>query len=265
MQANCLNCNEPIASNFCGNCGQKKYKRIDKKYIWDEIQYTLLHTNKGFLYSVKQLLKNPGKTAREFIDGNRVNHYKPILLAFVLSGISTFISFKIIDLEEMVSLGNTAMQNDNKWMNSYVNFIKTYNSLISLSLIPFFALITKLAFTKWNHNYFEHIVINSFFFSFYTLIGIIIINPINYIFNNDANTVFIISFIYIITVPFLLLYFFKNFYREKAFKNILINVLLTCIITLLFFSILFILVTIGFVFYIKMFNPELIKLFEQPK
>jgi hypothetical protein len=53
MEKNCPNCNRVITGNFCSNCGQKKYKRIDKKYIWEEIQYTILHTNKGFLYSVK--------------------------------------------------------------------------------------------------------------------------------------------------------------------------------------------------------------------
>lgn len=56
----------------------------------DEIQYTFLHTNKGLLYSIKHILKNPGNTAREFIDGNRVNHYKPILLTFLLGGIAGF-------------------------------------------------------------------------------------------------------------------------------------------------------------------------------
>ena len=70
MSETCLNCNNPVIENFCSNCGQKKYKRIDKKYIWDEIQYTVFHTNKGLLFSVKNILKNPGKTAKEFIDGN---------------------------------------------------------------------------------------------------------------------------------------------------------------------------------------------------
>ena len=83
MDQNCQNCSTLILNNFCDNCGQKKFKKIDRKYIWDEIQYTFLHTNKGFLYSVKNIIKNPGKTARAFIDGNRVNHYKPILLVFV--------------------------------------------------------------------------------------------------------------------------------------------------------------------------------------
>lgn len=63
-ETNCRNCNEVIAINFCSNCGQKKYKRIDKNYIWEEIQYTTIHTNKGFLYSLKKIFKNPGATAR---------------------------------------------------------------------------------------------------------------------------------------------------------------------------------------------------------
>ena len=78
MENTCQNCNNLIVENFCSNCGQKKFKRIDKKYVFDEIQYTLLHTNKGLFYSIKKLLRNPGKTAREYIEGNRVNHYKPI-------------------------------------------------------------------------------------------------------------------------------------------------------------------------------------------
>ncbi|MBC8645230.1 DUF3667 domain-containing protein [Flavobacterium lindanitolerans] len=62
----------------------------------DEVQYLAVHTNKGFFYSLKNVARNPGKTAKKFIDGDRVNHYKPILLAFVLSGISAFLSFKVI-------------------------------------------------------------------------------------------------------------------------------------------------------------------------
>ena len=46
----CRNCNQNIVQNYCSNCGQKRYKRIDRSYIWEEIQYTTIHTNKGFLY-----------------------------------------------------------------------------------------------------------------------------------------------------------------------------------------------------------------------
>lgn len=74
MKEICKNCQNTITENFCGNCGQKRFKRIDKKYVFDEIQYLALHTNKGFFYSIKKILRNPGKTAKEFI------HFKHIFL-----------------------------------------------------------------------------------------------------------------------------------------------------------------------------------------
>jgi len=64
MKEICQNCKNTITDNFCGNCGQKKYKRIDRKYIFDELQYTILHTNKGFFYSIKNIFRNPGKNCK---------------------------------------------------------------------------------------------------------------------------------------------------------------------------------------------------------
>ena len=144
-----------ILNNFCDNCGQKKFKKIDRKYIWDEIQYTFLHTNKGFLYSVKNIIKNPGETARAFINGNRVNHYKPILLVFVLSGISTFISVKIIGFEKIMSAFYAKETLNSEYMNDVMTSLKSYNSILMLLLVPVFALTTRLAFRKWGNNYYE--------------------------------------------------------------------------------------------------------------
>jgi Protein of unknown function (DUF3667) len=125
MENNCQNCNHVIVENFCSNCGQKKYKRIDKKYVLDEIQYTLLHTNKGLFYSIKKLLKNPGKTAREYIDGNRVNHYKPILLIFLLSGISAFISYKVLGFAEVMADFYSKSSNNSKILTDIRLIIKS--------------------------------------------------------------------------------------------------------------------------------------------
>ena len=73
MAESCLNWGKSIEENYCGNCGQKRFSRIDRKYIFSELENTVLQTNKGFLFSVKSILKNPGKTAKEFINGSRIN------------------------------------------------------------------------------------------------------------------------------------------------------------------------------------------------
>lgn len=245
MDSNCSNCNQAIIGNFCSNCGQKKYKRINKNYIWEEVQYTLLHTNKGFLYSIKKIIKNPGKTAKEFIEGKRVNHYKPLLLVFVLSGISAFISFKVIGMEDTLKDHFSANEDINtNFLNNYITFLSSYSSILMLSLLPGFAFLTWLVLRKWGHNYYEHIVMNSYILSFYTLFGLLVIYPVMFFLKKDYATLMLATNLQILTVPFLLIWFFKTFYPEKSLIKIILNVL--AVLVLLIFGFVLI-VIIGFV------------------
>ncbi len=256
MEDICKNCNQLIIENFCGNCGQKKFKRINKKYISDEVQYTFLHTNKGFLYSVKNIIKNPGKTAREFIEGNRVNHYKPILLAFVLSGISAFISYKIIGLKEIMSEYYSKQHLNSQFMNDYMSFTSSYNSFIMLLLIPCFALVTKLAFRKWGQNYYEHVVMNAYILSFYTLVNIIILYPVIYFMKSNVDSIIPMTSISMLAMPFILVWFFKEFYSSKSLKSIIGRVLLIILFTIMFSIFLMIALIIGGFIFAMMKGPE---------
>lgn len=68
---NCKNCNSEITQNFCPICGQSaKPPRIDGKYILQEI-WQVLQLEKGILYTIKELLTNPGHSIRYFIFYNR--------------------------------------------------------------------------------------------------------------------------------------------------------------------------------------------------
>jgi hypothetical protein len=256
MEDKCKNCHESITGNFCINCGQKKYKRIDRKYVWDEVQYTFLHTNKGFLYSVKNIIKNPGKTAREFIEGNRVNHYKPILLAFVLSGISAFISFKIIGFKEIVSEYYSNQNMNSEFMSDYVTFTSSYNSIIMLLLIPFFALITKLAFRKWGHNYYEHVIINAYILSFYTLINILLLYPLLFILKDNHELVMSISGKSMFITPLVLLWFFRSFYHEKPLGQILLRMVWIVLLLIASFIVFITLIALLGFLYATIKGPE---------
>ncbi len=249
----CKNCGHEIAENFCPNCGQKKYRRIDRKYIIEEAQYSLLHTNKGFLYSVKNILKNPGKTAREFIEGNRVKHYKPILLAFVLSGISAFISIKFIGIyKAMESMTVNGKSVNSPQMQEVMSYVTSYNSFIALLMIPFFALLTKSLFYKWGNNYYEHVVMNAFFQSYYTIIYILILYPIMFFLKDDYNWIMTMMGIAFIILPFLLIWFFKGFYENRKLSTITLRVIsMFVIFGVLYFGIIFIAIIINLIL-----NPE---------
>ncbi len=236
----CSNCHHEIMQNFCPNCGQKRFKRIDKKYLKDEIQYTLLHTNKGFFYTVKNLLKNPGKTTREFVDGNRVNHYKPILMVFVLSGISLFILNKIIGNNEITMTSIEQMQLKPVFsVQKFQGFLSSYTPLLMLLSIPIQSIFTKIAFYKWEHNYYEHVVINAFFLSFITLVNIIITYPILFLLKGTPQIYFIVQQIMTYLVMFLGVgWFFKGLYANRPFGDVILRLLLLVGISMVLFVIL---------------------------
>lgn len=259
----CSNCASEITNNFCSSCGQKKYKRIDKKYVLDELQYTLLHTNKGLFYSIKKILKNPGKTAREFIEGNRVNHYKPVLLVFLLSGISAFISYKVLGFAEVMTTINNKQYGNSQLMADIMSIVSNYNSIIMLLFVPAFAITTKLAYWKWGHNYYEHIVMNCYILSAYTLFSMIVVYPLMFILKKTPDTFLIISQISFLIVPFILVWFFKSFYPEKHLKSIILRSLGAIGLALVGYMIIVIITTILFVVYAMTVNPDLIK-YTQP-
>lgn len=265
MENTCQNCNHTITENFCANCGQKKFKRIDKKYVLDEIQYTLLHTNKGLFYSIKKILKSPGKTAREYIEGNRVNHYKPILLIFLLSGISAFISYKLLGFAEVIKSLNNQKYGNSKVMADVMSALSNYNAIFMLLLLPIFAITTKLAFKKWGNNYYEHIVMNCYILSAYTLVCMILVYPIMFFLKSTPDSFFTISQISFLIVPFILIWFFKGYYPDKSLKSIVFRSLAAIGMFATFYVVVIFGITILLVVYaMTTNNPELLKYF-QPK
>jgi Protein of unknown function (DUF3667) len=253
LENTCQNCNRDITDNFCSSCGQKKYKRIDKKYITDELQYTVWHLNKGLFYSIKKIIQNPGKTAQEFINGNRVNHYKPISLMFVLCGFSGFLALKLLDLNALMKqyyAGDKVMNTG--FMNNLMTFNSNYNSFIMLATIPIIALFTKFAFRKWGHNYYEHIVINAYGYCVYLIFNIFILVPLMYLLKSNVILIYRLTMISMALIPIYMVWFFKGFYPNRKLSTIILRVLM--IVGLIFFCFV-ILIFAGVILY-AMLNPE---------
>ncbi|MCT3803835.1 hypothetical protein CMU96_15690 [Elizabethkingia anophelis] len=256
---NCNSCGTVVNGNYCTECGQKKFKRIDHTYVIDEVKSFAFYTEKGFFYSVKNIILNPGKTARKFLEGDRIHHYKPFALTMVLSGISILLSSFLNIKDIMENAMRASNQNvSDKFIDAYSTGFLSYFSFIMLALIPFFSLLTRIAFRKWGQNYYEHLVMNAYFQCFYTIALIIIFDPIFYFLQNDPLTIGKISTLSYLIVPILLFWFYKGFYSEKSTKSIIGRLIIFYLLQIAAAIIIFIgLFVVGFL--IAKLNPELLK------
>lgn len=194
MSHTCKNCNSIYEGNFCNQCGQSaKTHDINFKYIWQEIRHSLLYIDKGFLYTSKQLLTRPGKTIRDYVDGKRVKHFKPLAYVFVLStfyaiiahfaGIETFFNNVKIYSEQT---DNQAVRNFEDFIFQIHYWTKEHYAYTSIILLPFYALASYLAFYKLREHYLKHLVLNAYLTGLRTLIFLFFIPLLALI--SDYNT-----------------------------------------------------------------------------
>lgn len=145
---------------------KKEIKRIDGYYISHEIQH-LLHFDKGFPFTFKEVLIYPGKAVREYLGENREKYVKPIVFLVFSAVIYTLIIhfFHIeISIFNIKGFGKTSeWQNNldtqvvNNWVDSHLGY--------SAMIIGFFmAIWTKIFFYKKGYNIFEIFVLLSYVF-----------------------------------------------------------------------------------------------------
>jgi hypothetical protein len=245
----CKNCGTNFEMNFCNNCGQKCYKKIDKNYSKEEFQYAFIHTNKGFFYSIKKIIQNPGKTARTFIEGSRVQHYKPLALLLILTSISSLMLLKLIKIQDIMNDFYKSNKMNSAFQTDVNNLTYSNQSLLMMFLVPIFAFCTYLVFKKCKHNYYEHVVMNAYVLCATTIIAIFISNPLMYFFKNDPETVLnvsLYSFLLIIGVYF---WFFKEFYPEIPVREMVWRILVMTLLLVVVYFIVIILVMVSYMIY----------------
>jgi Protein of unknown function (DUF3667) len=154
----CLNCGETVEKNFCCHCGQPaKVARFTLAHVLtSDFLQRIIHFDKGFFFSVKELFTRPGHSVREYIDGKRVSHlnYFSLLIIVILlfSMIEEVTPFHFADLSE-----------DGKEMVSSIEeLVKKHPKIVYIGIIPFYALFSFLLFRKARQNYAEHFVLNTF-------------------------------------------------------------------------------------------------------
>lgn len=238
----CKNCEHVFEGNFCNHCGQKsKTERLDFHYLQDEIKYTFLHINKGLLYSVKQLIIRPADTVREFIEGKRIGHYKPILLLVVLAGVNGLLYHYFINIGDIfkeskaIMIGGSNGQNEDI-TKEVMDWIYAHYSLFEIVQLPFVSLASYLSFKKYGYNYIENIIINSFAAS-QRLVYSIIIFPLIYLASKTSHFILITNLVSL-PVFFISIWFYIKLFKNKVIGDVIVRLLLFMFLAFIFLGIM---------------------------
>nr|WP_294924616.1 DUF3667 domain-containing protein [uncultured Flavobacterium sp.] len=157
MNITCKNCGQIFKGHFCNNCGQaSETHKINAHFLWHDIQHGLLHFDAGIPYSLKQLFTRPGHSIREFIEGKRIRHFKPLSLVAVLGALYGFLyHYFHIDLFSNSNDSTIDLNDYNEWM-------ATHFSWVTIATIPIYTFGTFIVFRKQGYNFFELFVLNTF-------------------------------------------------------------------------------------------------------
>jgi Protein of unknown function (DUF3667) len=157
----CKNCGNSFHGHYCNACGQDAHSgKIDKHFLYHEIQHGLLHIDGGILYTLKELFTHPGETIRLFIQGKRVRHFKPLAFLVVMAGLYAFVDH-YLSPGSLVNI-NTDNKNANQAMEVVREFMRTHYVLCQLVQLPILSFVFYLTFKKYGTNYIEQLVINTY-------------------------------------------------------------------------------------------------------
>ncbi|WP_431241631.1 DUF3667 domain-containing protein [Flavobacterium sp. P21] len=124
--------------------------------MWHDIQHGLLHFDKGITYSLKQLFTRPGHSVREFIEGKRVRHFKPLSLVVVLATLYGVL-YHYFHINTFPDANDTTMDYSefNEWMAMHFSWV-------TIATIPIYTIGTYTVFKKQGYNFVEFFVLNTF-------------------------------------------------------------------------------------------------------
>ena len=235
MSITCKNCNTQFEGKFCNNCGQAAAThKLNFHYFLHDIANSFIQLDKGILYTSKQLFTRPGASIREFIQGKRVKHIKPISLVIILAAIYGLL-YQYFEINIFLTENDDSLKVDDiKLLKKLNDWVANNYGITSLISIPFYALGSFISFKKQGFNFAEHLVLNTFL-SGQRLLFNIITFPFLIYFNGTEH---LETFTWIIDLgDFLLIVWgYFTFFNNLSFIKKLVYTILSYIIFMLSIS-----------------------------
>lgn len=231
----CLQCDSEVTTTYCGACGQKAstHRFSFKEVVITDFMYGIFHTEKGFLYTIKELITRPGHSIREYINGKRAMHFSYFALLIILITISFLVSrFTEINIAQIYE------KNGQGVFSEVQDFYHKYPRGYLLLTIPIYSLFSFVFFIKSGLNYAENIVLNCYRTAGEYLFTIVFYLACIFIKNIDLISIMFLGLQMLVLLYMIWFYyqFFSFFYKVKwllFLKAILFSVLITLFSTVL--------------------------------
>lgn len=190
MLHDCKNCGHKYKGKHCNECGQlSATHRLNAHAVWHDIQHGFLHFDRGIFFTIKEMFTRPGHSIREYIEGKRVKHFKPISFVLLIAGIygyldHTFdISLSKFQLKDEI---NKPRKNSLE-VEKITEWITNHYALFTLGILLFVALASKWAFKKTGYNYIENLILNAFLSGQHIIIQLILAPVIVLVVKNNPK------------------------------------------------------------------------------
>jgi hypothetical protein len=240
MPTICKNCNHQFNGNFCNLCGQAaNTHELSTHFIWHDLQHGLFHFDNGIFYTIRQLLTRPGHTIKEFINGKRVRHFKPLSLVIVLAalyGLLYHYSIGDVFSVEPTVEGESVIGIYEK----FIRWLTDHFAYAALIIILSATISSYLIFKKQGFNLVEHFVLNTYYMGLLMVIALFLL-PVLYLSQKKGHESAIIY-----TVISQLIYFGLMYWCYAQFFNKLAKLKLLGLTALNFLFMSMIATTIGY-------------------
>jgi len=217
-------------------------KRITMQTIWEYV-LAIFNLERGLLYTIGQLTLRPGQAIKEFLFTEKRNkHIKPISFVILSVTVTTFLTLKLfsndIGLASGISIGipKDATPFVREMFEIFNQLMTKYLNLIQMLKIPFLSIATFWLFRKNKYNFAEHLVINSYIYSYLSVCIVILLLGLSFSLsiNSMGSILAFLSFAYPI-------YVYIKLFEENLILSILKSIgsfLLGSILHLIFIGLI---------------------------
>lgn len=255
---NCKTCKSQIENDahYCSYCGSKIVnERLSLKGTWEEFVGPFFSWDNNFWRTFFGLFTNPKDVLEAYISGARKKYFQPFSYIILYATVAVFF-YKFFPLEIIMDYSDGFSKGYNSSqapanvpkidMEAFMTNLMSYYNFFILLLIPLYALTSYITFNKRGHNFFEHLVFNSYLQSNLGFISLLLqVVLVNFIGIGFGTYSILFLFLFILFT----LYAFKNLYSLNLKQSISSGIKYLFLFFILYFGIIAILSILIFIIY----------------